>query len=125
MKPGSGYKIAENILADANALKKFQKICKAQGNLKSPPTANFIYPIKAQHQGQVNGIDNRQLSKLAKLAGAPTAQAAGIKKYTPLGITVEKGDVLFEIHATFKGELDYAKKYLSQVAQVIQIEMFE
>ena len=125
VKMGEGKKIASEILSSGKAWKKFQSICDAQGGLREPPTASFTHEITAKHKGRVSHIDNRQLSRLAKLAGAPHDPAAGVKLYAPLEKLVDKDEPLFSIHAESKGELQYAISLLSEVDDIVQVEALE
>ena len=122
---GEGKRIATQLLTDGKAWEKFQAICKAQGGLRKPPMAAFKHPISSKHTGRVTAIDNRQLARLAKLAGAPRDKAAGITLHTPLDTIVEKNQPLFTIHAESKGELRYALSLLEQIPEVIQVEACE
>ncbi|MGD9590938.1 MAG: thymidine phosphorylase family protein [Candidatus Berkiella sp.] len=113
VKKGNGYDLAMNILNSKKALEKFQAICVAQGGLFEPPTARHIKTVLSKKKGKVLSIDNRYLSRIAKLAGAPQAKASGIKVLAPIGCEVNIGDPLFEIHSETKGELHYAVNFLS------------
>lgn len=125
VKLGDGKKIASEILSSGKAWKKFQSICAAQGGLREPPIAPFTHQITAKHKGRVSHIDNRQLSRLAKLAGAPHDPAAGVTLFTPLDKLVAKDEPLFSIHAESKGELQYAISLLSEVDEIVQVEVLE
>jgi thymidine phosphorylase len=69
----------------------------------------------------VHTIDNRLLSRLAKLAGAPHAHAAGLERHIALGQRVERGESLLTLHAETPGELAYALSYLAHHRDVIGI----
>lgn len=122
VKTGSGIEIATQLLDNGKAWQKFQAICSAQGGLREPPIASFVHPITSRTQGRVTNIDNRLLSKLAKLAGAPHDQAAGVTLHTPLETLVQKDQPLFTIHAESKGELQYALSLLDENPEIIQVE---
>jgi len=62
--------------------------------------------------GTVETFDNRRLSRVAKLAGAPQAPAAGIDLHVHLGEAVVAGQPLFSIHAESAGQLAYALDFL-------------
>jgi thymidine phosphorylase len=109
--PGKGRIIAENTLNSGAAWRKFQAICAAQGGMREPPTAMHTRPICAMRDGYVQAIDNRVLSRLAKLAGAPAAAAAGIQVIAKIGKWVQRGEPLFVLHAETRGELAYALDY--------------
>lgn len=119
---GSGREIAESLLNEGHAFRKFQAICYAQGGLFEIPTAPYTKTIVSKNKGKVTCIDNRLLARLAKLAGAPKSKSAGIELLTPLGTFVDKGQPLFVIHAETKGELDYALNFHQQGRSIIRIE---
>lgn len=110
---GAGYGLASAILADGRAWRKFQAICEAQGGMREPPRARYTHVVTAQHAGRVVRIDNRRLARVAKLAGAPGAHAAGLEFHAALGTAVEAGQPLFTVHADAPGELAYALAYLA------------
>lgn len=113
---------ADGALHDGSAWRKFEAICRAQGGLRKPPRATRTQPVLAAHAGSVVNIDNRVLAKIAKLAGAPSAKAAGLEFHTPLGTQVEKGMPLYTVHAESRGELAYALDYVRSHPGVITLE---
>src|SRR3989344_4031724 len=76
---GEGFEMAKLTLADGRARSKFQRICEAQGGMRTPPVAKLQHIIAAERSGRVSNINNRKLAKLAKLAGAPETKAAGLE----------------------------------------------
>ena len=77
----------------------------------------------ARHKGRVTAIDNRRLARVAKLAGAPKAVAAGVEFLAPIGTEVVKGQPLYVVHAEAQGELNYALDYVStQESTIITVE---
>jgi thymidine phosphorylase len=119
---GCGLARATEILDRGDALRKFESICAAQGGMREPRTAAFTHAVTATRKGQINVIDNRRLGRLAKLAGAPHAAAAGIELHARLGDKVEKGQPLLTIHADTPGELQYARGFLGANAQIISVD---
>lgn len=119
---GLGCSRATDVLTSGKALAKFVAICDAQGGLRTPPRAAFIHEIRATRAGRIAGIDNRRLARIAKLAGAPRAPAAGLVLHAKLGETVERDQPLVSLHAESAGELDYARAYLTTNPQVIALE---
>jgi thymidine phosphorylase len=118
---GEGRSEAQRILDDGRALRKFEAICAAQGRARSPPRARHTVPVTATEAGRVVGIDNRRLARIAKLAGAPRAPAAGIELHTPLGASVETDQPLFTLHAETPGELSYALAYVRAQPPIVQV----
>lgn len=121
VKKGEGYRLAENILDSGQAWKKFQAICEAQGGLFEPPTAPYQHVVTATSRGEVFAVDNRHIARIAKLAGAPQSKASGLEFLAPIGTQIEIGQPLFVIHSQSQGELEYAKNYLTQDLEIIQI----
>ncbi len=108
---GTGPSMAEAVLVNGLALRKFEAICLAQGGMTEPPKARHQRIVAARQSGRVSAIDNRRLAKVAKLAGAPKSPAAGLELHVRAGAWVEKGQPLFTLHAESRGELTYAGVY--------------
>lgn len=110
-RPGQGRRLAAETLASGAAQRKFDAICEAQGGRRAVPVAPCRHRVASERGGIVSAIDNRVLSRLAKLAGAPAAPAAGLKLAVNVGDLVARGDELFTLHAQTPGELAYALEY--------------
>ena len=121
VRKGAGEEYARLLLENGTALTKFYRICEAQGGFREPPEAMFRHPVTATQHGVVCRVDNRKLSKLAKLAGAPKSPSAGIHFLAPLGTEVRRGQTLFTIHSESKGELNYSLDFLNNTSNIIQI----
>lgn len=119
---GQGIHIARDILDSGRALRKFHAICHAQGGMRDIPVAPFTHTIESSVSGTVINIDNRNISRVAKLAGAPEAKAAGIELLAPLNAIVAKSQPLFKIHAETRGQLQYALNFFKQGHVIFQIE---
>lgn len=118
---GTGFSLAEETLRSGAAWRKFQSICAAQGGMRTPPVARHQRQIFAERDGFLNAIDNRTLARLAKLAGAPAAAAAGIFLHVRRGQPIQKDQPLFTLHAESAGELAYAVEYYRSHRDVLQI----
>ena len=119
---GTGVAKATELLAQGAAWRKFVAICEGQGGMRKPPQAALLRPVVAVRSGRVIGIDNRRLARVAKLAGAPTAAAAGVDFLAPVGAIVEREQPLFVVHAQARGELDYAFDYIAKQPDIVRIE---
>ena len=118
---GGGLTLATQVLADGRAWATFQAICAEQGGLRSIPVATHRHTVASPSTGRVSRIDNRLLARAAKLAGAPTAAAAGIDVHARLGDQVEAGQPLFTLHAQAPGELAYALQFIRSRPPIFQI----
>ncbi len=119
---GKGEIMAGEILKSGKAWEKFKRICQAQGGLKTPPEARYRYEVKAESSGTVTFIDNRKIATVAKLAGAPSASAAGVLMHVFLNQAVRRGQPMFEIHAEAKGELAYSREYFGNNKDIVRIK---
>ncbi|MFA5940574.1 MAG: thymidine phosphorylase family protein [Sinimarinibacterium sp.] len=116
---GAGRAAAESVLGSGAAWSKFQAIAEAQGGLREPPKSRFHRPWPARGGGRVAAIDNRKLSRLAKLAGAPRAPAAGLDLHVRVGDAVIAGQPLFTLHAESAGEIAFALDYLEDHPEIV------
>ncbi len=108
---GDGVRTAIAALQDGRAWSKFAAICEAQGGMRTPPVAPLRRDWLAPHSGVVDHINNRKLSRLAKLAGAPDDKAAGLELHVRIGDVITVGQPLVTVHAETEGELGYAMEY--------------
>lgn len=122
MAEGGGFGAAAAALADGRAWTKFQRICEAQGGLRAPPAAPLGRPLPSPRSGRVVHINNRKIARLAKLAGAPAAKAAGLLMNVRLGQEIAAGESLLTVHAETRGELAYALDYAAANLDLVEIE---
>lgn len=119
---GYGGAAARRILDSGDALRKFEAICRAQGGMREPPRAPLTHPVHAAQTGECVTIDNRRIARIAKLAGAPNAPAAGVELHVRIGQRIGKDTPLYTVHAQAPGELAYAVDYASRQSDVIRLE---
>ena len=114
VRGGDGFSIARNILDSGRALASMNAIIKAQGSnhfdYKHPKLGSLKFEVTAASSGVVIGIDNFQIAKIARTAGAPKVQGAGIDLHRKLGEEVSKGDILYTIYAEYPTDLEFAKQ---------------
>jgi thymidine phosphorylase len=120
--PAHGEVLAAKVLEDGRAWSKFQAICRAQGGMRSPPSSSDRKPLLAERSGRLAAIDNRKIAKLAKLAGAPEAKAAGVDLHVRVGDVAVAGEPLCTVHSEARGELDYAMTYAAANLDIFRIE---
>ncbi|MDP1556391.1 MAG: thymidine phosphorylase family protein [Hyphomonas sp.] len=118
---GAGAELAGEALKDGRARRKFAEICDAQGGAKTPPRAQFSRPIRAVRSGRVMSMDNRMISRIAKLAGAPEDASAGVRLAVRVGECVRQGDILFTLVSGTLGKIAYAMDYVAGNPSVVEI----
>jgi thymidine phosphorylase len=118
---GLGADKARKTLESGKAWAKFQAICEAQGAFREPPVAAHRRTLNARHSGVVTDIDNRRISKVAKLAGAPEDPSAGVDLHVHRGRVVEAGEPLFTVHSESPGELQYAFDFLGSNGDIVKV----
>ncbi len=120
--PGAGMVLAQQTLDSGAAWRKFVAICEAQGGMRTPPRAAHVEQLCAPRRARVVRINNLELARVAKLAGAPQAKAAGLRFLAPLGSVLEAGQPWLEIHAESSGQLAYALAYAERQANLLTLE---
>ena len=114
VRGGDGYAIARDILDSGRALAKMHAIMQAQGlrsfDWRQPPLAPLSFEVCAPQDGVVTGIDNLQLARIARLAGAPKVQGAGVDLLHKLGAGVSQGQPLYRVYAAYAADLEFARQ---------------
>ena len=114
VRGGDGYAIARDILESGRAMAKMQAIIDAQGHKpfdpEHPALAPLSFEVLAKRNGIVSGIDNQQVARLARLAGAPKVQGAGVDLLCKLGDTVKEGQPLYRVYAAYSSDLEFARQ---------------
>ncbi len=113
VRGGDGFAIARDILDSGRALKKMNDLIEAQGSHhfdpNHPQLGRLSFDIRAHGAGVVSGIDNLQLARIARFAGAPKVKVAGVDLLRKLGDEVQDGDVLYRVHASYPADLEFAR----------------
>jgi thymidine phosphorylase len=121
VEAGRGEDLARALLDDGRAWRKLEAICDAQGGRREPPRAGHVHEVTADRPGVVAGLDCRRFARIAKLAGAPEAKAAGVDLLVVRGQGVEPGQPLYAIHAETPGELEYALAYARSQGDILDV----
>ncbi|AUD78883.1 thymidine phosphorylase [Kangiella profundi] len=119
---GEGKSEALRVIESGEAWKTFMQICEAQGGFKHPPVACCKMDVHAERSGYIRRINNRLLSRLAKLAGAPADHASGVYMEAKVGHYITEGSTLLTIHSEAPGELEYALDFYNTHKEMIIIE---
>lgn len=110
-KPRQGYKKAKEILESGQALKKFQQIVKIQGKSKYElRPGKYKIDFKSNQDGTIRAINNKEISKLARIAGAPIDKYAGVLMHSKIGAKVQKDQLLYTVYSDSKNKLNEVKK---------------
>ncbi|MEK6849019.1 MAG: thymidine phosphorylase, partial [Nanoarchaeota archaeon] len=112
-RKGEGGKLAQHILDSGLAYKKFVQMIRAQGGARiidanKVPISPLTHDALAWKTGRITDMDNHQIAQIAKDAGAPSDKGSGIYLHAHLHWKVNKGDILYTIHAHNRDELAYA-----------------
>ena len=118
IRGGDGFAIARDILDSGRALACMQAIIAAQGSRgfdhHQPQLGPLTLEVHAERSGVVTAIDNLQIARIARLAGAPKVQAAGVDLMRKLGEPVNAGDLLYRVHAVYPADLAFARQRVAQ-----------
>ncbi len=122
-RKGTGYIHAKDILETGLAYKKFLAILEAQGKPDKTPQAKYSLDIKAYAEGIIKEIDNKRISKIAFMLGAPKDKSSGLYLNKKKNYRVQKGEVLFTIYSNSKLKLKYAENYIaSKLPQIYMLK---
>lgn len=114
VRGGDGFAIARDILDSGRALSKMNAIIEAQGKKpfdhNNPRLGALTFEVRASGAGAVTGIDNLQVARIARMAGAPKVIGAGVDLFRKLGDTVIAGDILYRVHADYQSDLEFARQ---------------
>jgi len=105
-------------LNSGKAYEKMKEIIKAQkGNIFRPEQlkyGKFRKDIHSTRNGKVKKIDNKDVSKIARMSGAPADKTAGIYLNKKVKDKVKKGELLFTVYSDSKKRLDYALEMIKE-----------
>lgn len=109
VRGGQGYTLARDILESGRALEKLHAIIEAQGTQATlHEVGKLQHAVNADRDGRVSAIDNLQMARIARLAGAPMDMGAGVDLYRKVGDEVHRGEPLYAIHAEFGADFAFA-----------------
>ncbi len=114
VRGGDGFAIARDILDSGRALAQMNAMIQAQGSHhfdhQHPPLGRLSFEVLAPASGLVTGIDNQQIARIARLAGAPKVASAGVDLFHKLGDSVTSGEPLYRVYADFPADLEFARQ---------------
>jgi len=109
VRGGKGYAIARDILDSGRALEMMNTLIEAQGaqSEKFRP-GQLRHDLLSPADGMVVDIDNLQMARIARFAGAPMDKGAGVDLFKKLGDKVRKNEPLYRIHAEYPADFNFA-----------------
>lgn len=112
VRGGAGYALARDILDSGRALAKMTQIIAAQGEVAGPPPEPGVLreDVPSPRTGVVTAIDNHQMARIARLAGAPMDPGAGVDVHKKCGDPVRAGEPLYTIYADFPADFRFARE---------------
>jgi AMP phosphorylase len=110
VRKGKGMNYAKKVLESGQAYEHFKKIIKAQGgnpnvSLKDIKVGKFVYELKSNCKGIITMINNKAIANIARAAGAPYNQGAGLFVKKKLSDKVNENEVLMIIHSESREKL--------------------
>jgi putative thymidine phosphorylase len=112
-KTKRGLKMATELLESGRAYEKMKEIIHSQGRKIDHPDNIEIsgchFDIISRKEGIVKEIDNEAICRVARVAGAPLAQHAGIYLHKHVGDKVRKREKVMTVYAECNERLKYAK----------------
>lgn len=111
VKKGIGLSVAKDILDSGSAWMKMAEIIDAQGKAKPLRLGSKRLIVKSEKSGKVARIDNKVISKLARMAGAPITRGAGLYLHKKVGDRVKKGEPLYTAYADSAEKIRHVKHF--------------
>ena len=122
-KKGEGEKLAKKILDSGDAYKKFIDIIKAQGGKEVIPEDLKVgmhkKDIKAWKDGRISYVGNKEICRIARIAGAPVDKMAGVLLHKKKGTYVNKNEVVMTIYAESKDKLKFALDTYNKIKGIL------
>ncbi len=111
LEGGKGFAKAAELLSSGAALAAMERLIKAQGRREEPPRLGIHqFEVTSSKSGSVVQIDCQRIARIARLAGAPIDEGAGIDLLRKVGAQLRAGDVLYRIYANSEAGLAFARK---------------
>lgn len=114
VRGGDGFAIARDILDSGRALARMNAIIAAQGSKgfdhNRAALGALSFDIVSPQAGVVTAIDNFQIARIARLAGAPNVKNAGVELQRKLGEPVAAGEPLYRVYAEFPADQAFARQ---------------
>ncbi len=119
-KEGEGEKIADRQIETGKAYQKMKEIIEAQGgnpNVKPEELelGEYTCDYEAEKYGIIANIDNKALAKIARAAGSPIDNEAGIYIHKHYGTKVKSGEKIFTVYSRSERRIERAIKLMKEL----------
>ncbi|MBI2617433.1 thymidine phosphorylase [Candidatus Gottesmanbacteria bacterium] len=116
----SGEELATEILTSGKALEKMQQIIRAQGgnphiSVENLRMSQMKYEVLSSQKGIITTFNNKNLTIIAKILGAPTDKKAGVYLVRRIDERIDKNDILCILYSSDKWRLKEAVETLQHV----------
>jgi thymidine phosphorylase len=123
LKMSKNKSSAREILESGKAYSKMKEIIREQGGKSTIAPEEILIgkyslDIKSTKSGRIIEINNKKITKVARVAGAPSEKTAGIYIYKKLKDKIKKNETIFTIYSNSKDKLDYAKTFTKGILKV-------
>ncbi len=120
---GKGRERARDLLCNGKALEKMKEIIEAQGgnpDITSDDVqiGKYKKEIASDRDGYVDSINNKSIIKVARTAGTPKSQGAGIMIFKKKGMKVDRDEMIYTIFADNKLKLEEAAKLANKLRPI-------
>ena len=110
LEGGRGYARALELLASGAALAAMERMIEAQGRrAEQPKVGHRHFDVLAPEAGVVRQIDCERIARIARLAGAPMDEGAGIDLFCKVGAHVRASEALYRVYANSETGLAFAR----------------
>ncbi|MFH1200565.1 MAG: AMP phosphorylase [Candidatus Micrarchaeota archaeon] len=120
-----GYRLAMQQVISGKALEKLQEIIVAQGGKavasQDVKIGRLRASVLAQESGKVSHVDNKAISRVCRMLGAPSDKQAGMILKASKGQHIEKGQEIMELVSNSPDKIAYALAQLKSI-QVFEVE---
>jgi AMP phosphorylase len=121
-----GYNIAKQQVRSGKALEKFREIIEAQGGnpgvrASDVKLAKHSQKVYSKESGVIAHIDNKTLSRIARMLGAPGDKEAGLEFFVSKGQSVKAKQRVGTLYSDSKEKIGLALDFLRKT-QVAEIE---
>lgn len=118
---GQGDRAARELIESGKALEKFQEIVDRQGGRDTEMRAgSFTWEVTADRAGQIDEMDIRTVSAIARAAGAPLDTAAGVRVLANVGSELDRGQPVLRVFSSSRDGLADARAVLEKAPPVIR-----